>query len=271
MVSQNNHQSSVILNVEALEKRFGGITALSDYSVQINRGELVGLIGPNGAGKTTVFNLLSGVVKPSSGHIHFNGTGITHLRPDQKAALGIARTFQNIRLFKDLSVLDNIKIAFHMRMGKGLWQTLFHTSTYRHAESKMQQKSHEFMELFDLTSVKEIPAKNLPYGIQRRVEIARAMATMPKLLLLDEPSAGLNPSETEELVKILRKIHQVYELTIFLVEHDMKLIMTVCQRIQVIDRGRMLTMGTPDDIRNDLNVIEAYLGKSGTGNRHAQD
>ena len=263
--------NSALLKVEGLEKRFGGITALTDYSVEIRRGELVGLIGPNGAGKTTVFNLLSGVLKPTGGHIYFNNKDITGLRPDQNTALGIARTFQNIRLFKELSVLDNIKVAFHMHLGRGLWKTLFHTSEYRQAEIEMQQRSHEIMELFGLTSVKDIPAKNLPYGIQRRVEIARAMATLPKLLLLDEPSAGLNPSETEDLVKILQNIHRKHDLTIFLVEHDMKLIMAVCRIIQVIDRGRMLTMGAPDDVRHDRRVIEAYLGKSGRGNLDAQD
>jgi branched-chain amino acid transport system ATP-binding protein len=158
-----------------------------------------------------------------------------------------------------------------MRLGRGLWNTLLHSSAYRRAEVEMQQRSNEIMALFDLTSVKDTPAKTLPYGIQRRVEIARAMATLPKLLLLDEPSAGLNPSETDELVEILRDIHRKHELTIFLVEHDMKLIMAVCQKIQVIDRGRMLTMGTPDDVRQDLRVIEAYLGKSDKDILNAQD
>jgi branched-chain amino acid transport system ATP-binding protein len=263
--------NSVLLNVEGLEKRFGGISALMDYSIKIHRGELVGLIGPNGAGKTTVFNLLSGVLKPTSGRIYFNNQDITRLRPDQNTALGIARTFQNIRLFKELSVLDNIKVAFHMRLGMGFWKTLVHTSTYRRAEGQIQQRSLEIMEIFGLEPVKEIPAKNLPYGIQRRVEIARAMATLPKLLLLDEPSAGLNPSETEELVKILRDIHRKGDLTIFLVEHDMKLIMAVCQKIQVIDRGRLLTMGVPEDVRHDIRVIEAYLGKSAREKKDAQD
>jgi branched-chain amino acid transport system ATP-binding protein len=266
---QNNHYPSVILNVEGLEKRFGGITALTDYSVKIRRRELVGLIGPNGAGKTTVFNLLSGVLKPTGGRIYFNNRDITRLRPDQNTALGIARTFQNIRLFKELSVLDNIKVAFHMRLGRDLWKTLFHTSQYRQAEIEIRQRSYEIMGLFGLVSVKDLPAKNLPYGIQRRVEIARAMATLPKLLLLDEPSAGLNPNETEELVKILQNIHRKNDLTIFLVEHDMKLIMAVCQKIQVLDRGRMLAMGAPDDVRHDLRVIEAYLGKSARGNLDA--
>ncbi|MGD8294358.1 MAG: ABC transporter ATP-binding protein [Desulfobacterales bacterium] len=261
--------TTVLLNVEGLEKRFGGISALTDYNVKICRGELVGLIGPNGAGKTTVFNLLSGVLKPTGGRIYFNNQDITRLRPDQNTALGIARTFQNIRLFKDLTVLDNIKVAFHMRLGKGFWKTLVHASDYRHAESHMQRKSNEIMDLFGLMPVKDIPTRNLPYGIQRRVEIARAMATLPKLLLLDEPSAGLNPSETEELVKVLQHIHRKANLTIFLVEHDMKLIMAVCQKIQVIDRGRMLTMGVPEEVRRDLRVIEAYLGKSARDSKDA--
>jgi branched-chain amino acid transport system ATP-binding protein len=262
--------NSVLLKVESLEKRFGGILALTEYDVEIRPEELVGLIGPNGAGKTTVFNLLSGVLKPTKGRIYLNGQDITHLRPDQNATLGIARTFQNIRLFKELSVIDNVKVAFHMRMGRGFWKTLVHTSDYRFSENEMAQKSHEILELFDLEVIKDQPAKNLPYGIQRRVEIARAMATMPKLLLLDEPSAGLNTGETDELVKTLRKIHDTYGLTIFIVEHDMKLIMSICQRIQVIDRGRMLTAGTPDDVRHDQRVIEAYLGKSSKGAQHAQ-
>ncbi|MBT8363158.1 MAG: ABC transporter ATP-binding protein [Deltaproteobacteria bacterium] len=260
---------SVLLRVEDLYKRFGGIVALDGYNVRIRQGELVGLIGPNGAGKTTVFNLLSGVLTPTSGRIFINEQDITRQRPDENTILGIARTFQNIRLFKDLSVIDNIKIAFHMRFGKGFWSTIFHTPAYRQAEKEMELEANEFLDLFDLTSVRERTAKNLPYGIQRRVEIARAMATRPKLLLLDEPSAGLNPSETDELMNTLLKIHQAYDLTIFLVEHDMKLIMAICQKIQVIDRGRMLTFAPPDEVRRDQRVIEAYLGKSGRAKRHA--
>jgi branched-chain amino acid transport system ATP-binding protein len=253
---------TTLLNVENLAKRFGGIMALDGYSVKISAGELVGLIGPNGAGKTTVFNLLSGVLSPTRGRIYFNGRDTTGFRPDENTALGIARTFQNIRLFKALSVIDNIKIAFHMRLGKGFWQTLFHTPAYRQTEREIEHRAGEFLKLFDLTSIKDTAAKNLPYGLQRRVEIARAMATRPRLLLLDEPSAGLNPSETEELQKILLKIHAAYGLTIFLVEHDMKLIMGICQKIQVIDRGRMLSFGRPAEVRRDQRVIEAYLGKS---------
>jgi len=258
-----------LLRVEGLEKRFGGIVALADYSVEIRTGELMGLIGPNGAGKTTVFNLLSGIFKPTRGRILFDGQDITRQRPDQNAALGIARTFQNIRLFNELSVIDNVKVAFHMRKGRGFWKTLLHTSDFRHSEIEMERRSYEFLELFDLIAIRDIPVKNLPYGTQRRVEIARAMATLPKLLMLDEPSAGLNLSETDDLMKILRIIHTEYGLTILLVEHDMKLIMTICQRIQVIDRGRQLTVGTPDDVRRDQRVIDAYLGQSETRGRHA--
>jgi branched-chain amino acid transport system ATP-binding protein len=264
-----SNNEAVLLKAEALGKRFGGIVALDGYSIELCAGELVGLIGANGAGKTTVFNLLSGVIKPSGGRIYFKGRNITRLRPDENTALGIARTFQNIRLFNELSVIDNIKVAFHMRLGGGVWQTLFHTPSYRKAEMEMDHRAREFLEIFDLTPVQNVSAKNLPYGIQRRVEIARAMATQPGLLLLDEPSAGLNPSETEDLSAMLKKIHATYNLTIFLVEHDMQLVMTICQKIQVIDRGRMLAIGTPDDIRRDQRVIAAYLGESGKEKQHA--
>ena len=172
-------RETALLRVENLEKRFGGIIALDGYNISIQAGELVGLIGPNGAGKTTVFNLLSGVLRPTRGRIMFGGRDITRRRPDQNTFLGIARTFQNIRLFDDLSVIDNIKIAFHMRLGKGFWQTLFHTSGYRQAEMKMERRADEFLDLFDLSAIKDTMAKNLPYGLQRRVEIARAMATLP--------------------------------------------------------------------------------------------
>jgi branched-chain amino acid transport system ATP-binding protein len=262
-------RENALLKVENLEKRFGGIIALDGYNISIHAGELVGLIGPNGAGKTTVFNLLSGVLSPTRGRIMFSGQDITHRRPDQNTVLGIARTFQNIRLFNDLSVIDNIKIAFHLRLGKGFWPTLFHTPGYRRAEKKMERRADEFLELFDLTAIKDTVAKNLPYGLQRRVEIARAMATFPKLLLLDEPSAGLNPRETDELQKILLHIHEAYGLTIFLVEHDMQLIMNICEKIQVIDRGRMLSFGRPTDVRRDQKVIDAYLGRSAGEEPHA--
>lgn len=262
-----DNASTTLLDVHGLEKRFGGIVALSDYHIEIQPGELVGLIGPNGAGKTTVFNLLSGVLKPTNGRISYFGRDITRLRPDQKAAVGIARTFQNIRLFSDLSVIDNVKVAFHMRMGSELWKTLLHTSGYRNAENEMERKSCEFLDLLDLNAEKNEPVKNLPYGIQRRVEIARAMASLPKLLLLDEPAAGLNMNETEDLIRTIRTIHDKFDLTIFLVEHDMKLVMAICERIQVIDRGCMLANGTPEEIRNNQQVIEAYLGKSSGGGR----
>jgi branched-chain amino acid transport system ATP-binding protein len=252
-----------LLKVEGLTKQFGGIVALSDYSISINRGEIIGLIGPNGAGKTTVFNILSGVIKPTKGRIFFENREITRLRSDRKAALGISRTFQNIRLFNDLSVIDNIKVAYHMRLGTGFMKTLIHSPGYLASEKKIDQSAFDTLDLLDLTLFKNELAGNLPYGIQRRVEIARAMATFPKLMLLDEPVAGLNIRETEELVKIIHRIHADYDLTIFLVEHDMKMVMTTCQRIQVIDQGKMLTLGTPANIRTDKRVIEAYLGKSG--------
>ena len=251
---------NTLLSVKSLEKRFGGIRALSEYDVLVRPGELLGLIGPNGAGKTTVFNLLSGVLKPTSGRIFLKGQDVTGLRPDQNARLGIARTFQNIRLFQNLSVTDNIKVAFHMRLGKGFWSALLGLPAQRRAERDMDGLAMEHLSQLGLSELKHETAGNLPYGLQRRVEIARALAAGPDLLLLDEPAAGMNPHETEELVAIIRDIHRRLNLAIFLVEHDMSVVMAVSKRIQVLDQGRVLAEGPPEVIRNDPRVIEAYLG-----------
>jgi branched-chain amino acid transport system ATP-binding protein len=257
--------ATALLKVDGLAKRFGGVDALTDYAVEIRYGELVGLIGPNGAGKTTVFNLLSGVLQPTGGRIAIEGRDITGFPPHRSAALGIARTFQNIRLFNELSVIDNIKVALHLRLGRGFWQTICHAPGFRRAEARMEDKAREVLELLDLREVGAEAAHNLPYGLQRRVEIARALAAGPKLILLDEPAAGLNPTETEELIAVIRRIHQDYGLAVFLVEHDMKVVMSICQRIQVLDGGRTLACGTPAEIRCDRRVVEAYLGRPDGG------
>lgn len=257
--------SSILLKADGLEKHFGGIVALADYSVEVLAGELLGLIGPNGAGKTTVFNLLSGVLRPTRGRIALKGRDITGQRPDQNAAMGIARTFQNIRLFNALSVVDNVKVALHMHLGRGFWQTIGHSPVFRRSEARLEAEARKALELLDLDPVAEETAHTLPYGLQRRVEIARAVAAGPQLLLLDEPAAGLNPTETEELVAVIRRIHRDYGLAILLVEHDMQVVMSVCERIQVLDRGRVLAGGTPAEIRGDPRVVAAYLGAAGGG------
>lgn len=254
-----------LLAVEQVTKRFGGLTALEDYNLSLRGGELMGLIGPNGAGKTTVFNLLSGVLHPSSGSIHFRGRTITTSRPDINAALGIARTFQNIRLFEDLTVIDNVKTAFHMRHGKGLVPTLLRLPSWVHSEREMDERAEQALDLMGIAGYRDERAHNLPYGDQRKVELARALATDPRLLLLDEPTAGLNPQETGHMMETIARMHREHRLTIFLVEHDMKVIMGVCQKIQVIDQGRTIALGAPEDIRNDSRVIEAYLGRPKQG------
>ena len=250
-----------ILSVSNLTKAFGGLKAVSDVNVEINKGELVGLIGPNGAGKTTIFNLLTGVYDPTEGDVVFLGKNINKLKPYQVTQSGMARTFQNIRLFSDLTVLDNVKIAYHSHANHGVLSSILRLPSFAKGEVEITKKAIEFLKIFKLDNKKDEVAKNLPYGEQRRLEIARALATEPKLLLLDEPAAGMNPHETKELMEMIRWIRNNFNLTILLIEHDMSLVMGVCERIYVLDYGQIIAHGNPDEIRNNPKVIEAYLGE----------
>lgn len=254
-----------MLSVNKLTKSFGGLTAVSNVNMEINEGELVGLIGPNGAGKTTLFNLLTGVYVPSSGTVTLTTEGnqrvISGLKPYVICDKGVARTFQNIRLFKDLTVLDNVRIAMHKNVRYGLFSGLFHTRAFRKEEQKLLEKSMELLKIMKLDDKKDELASNLPYGEQRHLEIARALATHPNLLLLDEPAAGMNPAETAELTELISWIRQTFNLTILLIEHDMSLVMKICERIYVLDYGKIIANGTPDQIKSDKRVIEAYLGE----------
>ena len=243
--------------------------ALIDYALSLDQGDFTGIIGPNGAGKTTVFNLLSGVIAPSSGAILFEGRDVSGMRADQRARLGIARTFQNIRLFQGMSVLDNVRCAMDMHMGGGFLASMLHLPGTIRSEKRMFDAALDCLRRLDLVQHAYEPAGNLPYGLQRRVEIARALATSPKLLLLDEPAAGMNAHETAELVRILQEIHAEYKLAVLLVEHDMSVVMKLCQRIQVINQGQILMEGEPALVRSDQRVVDAYLGVP-RRNRHAQ-
>jgi branched-chain amino acid transport system ATP-binding protein len=249
-----------LLAVHQVSKNFGGIVALKDYSLELAPGELLGLIGPNGAGKTTAFNLISGVINPTSGEIIYKDRNITHQRPDKNAKLGITRTFQNIRLFENLTVYDNIRIALHMAHGTGLLATVLNFPRYVRSEKYIHEQAEEIMKLLEIFPFKDEVSSNLSYGDQRRVEIARALASDPDLLLLDEPAAGLNPHETSEMMDLISRIHKDYDLTIMLVEHDMKVIMGICKRIQVLDQGKLIAEGPPEEIKQDEKVIQAYLG-----------
>jgi branched-chain amino acid transport system ATP-binding protein len=251
-----------LLQVDKLSKVFGGLRAVSDVHIQLNQGELVGLIGPNGAGKTTIFNLLTGVIPPTEGTINFDGKSIIGLKPYDVTKLGMARTFQNIRLFKTLTVLDNVRIAYHHRVRYRLFQSLFYRfGKFRAEEEMLTQEALNFLDIFGLKDLNQELAQNLPYGMQRRLEIARALATGPKLLLLDEPAAGMNPQETKELMELIEFIRQKFGLTILLIEHDMSLVMGICERIYVLDYGQLIAEGPPEAIKANPRVIEAYLGE----------
>lgn len=251
-----------LLDVTNLGINFGGLRAVGNFDLTIEEGELIGLIGPNGAGKTTIFNLLTGVYLPTEGDVKINGKSIIGKKPYQIVGKGVARTFQNIRLFKDMTVIDNIKIAFHQQMKYGVLNTLFRIPGTRFwkEEKHIDIKARELLALFNMEGSEEKLAKNLPYGAQRKLEIARALATNPKLLYLDEPAAGMNPQETKELMETIHLIREKFNVSILLIEHDMSLVMGICERLVVIDYGMIIAKGTPDEIKNNEKVIGAYLG-----------
>jgi branched-chain amino acid transport system ATP-binding protein len=240
---------------------FGGLRAVYDFNLNLEEGELVGLIGPNGAGKTTIFNLVTGAYKPSEGQVQFNGNNLVGLRPHQITAQGIARTFQTIRLWNELTVLDNICIARASRIKYSLLDSILHGPKYRKEEKEIKEQAMALLAVFGLEKDAQELAKNMPYGAQRRVEIARALATEPQLLLLDEPAAGMNPGEIGDLMDFIQRIRQEFDLTIWIIEHQMRVIMNICERIKVIDFGETIAGGTPGEIQNNPRVIEAYLGQ----------
>ena len=254
-----------VLKTENLGIDFGGLTAVNDFNIAIKAHEIYGLIGPNGAGKTTIFNLLTKVYEPTRGKIFLDGQEITHESIVQVNKLGIARTFQNIRLFKDLTVLDNVKIGLNQSIKYTLIESILKLLRYHSEEKEVEKKALELLKVTGLDEFCDVKAKNLPYGKQRKLEIARAMATSPKLLLLDEPAAGMNPTETAELMEMIQLIKEKFDISVLLIEHDMKFVMGICDRITVLNFGQVLATGLPEEIRNNEEVIAAYLGSDKEG------
>ena len=249
-----------LLEVKKLGIAFGGLQAVADLDLTIEQGHLYGLIGPNGAGKTTVFNMLTGVYRPTEGSIVLDGQNITGKHPAHICQAGIARTFQNIRLFQDLTVLDNVKVGLHNEVKYSMWSGILRLPGYRAGERAMNERAMELLRIFDLDGEAALKASSLPYGKQRKLEIARALATNPKLLLLDEPAAGMNPNETAELMNTIKAVREKFGIAILLIEHDMGFVMGICEQITVLDYGRVIARGTGEEIRTDPKVIAAYLG-----------
>lgn len=252
---------TTLLKTESLTMKFSGLVAVSNFNLDLREHELVGLIGPNGAGKTTVFNMLTGVLRPSQGKISLNSEILNELKPHHITARGIARTFQNIRLFKNLSVIDNIRLGHHIHMKHSIFAMAAESHHFKSEEKEIREDAIDLLKIFHLESKADFLSKNLPYGDQRKLEILRALATKPKILLLDEPAAGLNHKETEDLMKTIQEIRRQFDLTILLIEHDMKLVMGICERILVLDHGETIATGRPKEIQANPLVIKAYLGE----------
>jgi branched-chain amino acid transport system ATP-binding protein len=251
---------SALLSLKNVTMKFGGLTAVNDVTIDVNPHDLVAIIGPNGAGKTTLFNTITGIYTPTSGSVNFDGHDLKNIKSSAITEQGIARTFQNIRLFKDLTVLDNIKLAKHTRIKYGFWSGIFRTKKFKLEEEKIENECLALLKLFGLENKRDYLAKNLSYGQQRKLEMARALATGPKLLLLDEPAAGMNPTETKDLTELIHLIRDQFNIAIILIEHDMKLVMGIAEKIFVLDYGNLIATGTPKEIQSNNRVVEAYLG-----------
>jgi branched-chain amino acid transport system ATP-binding protein len=259
-----------LVNATRVVKRFGGLTAVNKMDFNLEKGEIVSIIGPNGAGKTTFFNTITGIYKPEEGQILFNGKSLIGLRPDQIAERGISRTFQNIRLFSNMSVIENILVGMHPHLKQSAIDALLLVNSFKKEELAAEKKAEELMQYVGLKGVGNELAKNLPYGAQRRVEIARALAAEPMMLLLDEPTAGMNPLETEDAIKLFRRIRDDKGITVLLIEHDMRVVMNISERISVMDYGEKIAEGTPAEIRANERVIEAYLGRGAVASQHEE-